>query len=177
MDLITILGIIGGTTLVIGAAWPVKTVSHPTKSTKNWLYAVGALILTIFAYLDYKYNGAPFFFVILELFVIFASILMFANVGDRRSTILLSIGGLAMVIWSFFLFESKSTLIFILGLCGIAIGYALKTGTRKRNFILFLASLLLSLFSYIGGSWVFFWLNLFFALFSGWHTLPSKHKK
>ncbi len=176
MNLITLLGIIGGTVLVLGAAWPVKTVSHPIKSTKNWLYALGALILTVFAYLDYTYNGAPFFFLIYELYLVFASILMFLNVRERISFILLSIGGVAMVIWSLFLFEDYSTVIFILGIIGIALGYTAKTGTRRRNIILCVASILLALFSYLGHSWVFFWLNVFFALFCAWYSRPSLYK-
>lgn len=174
--MITSLGILGGLILVIGAAWPVHKVSHPIKSTKNWLYAIGAVILTIFAYLDYKYNGAPFFFVILELYIIFASVLMFSDTDDRIDTALLSLGGLGMIVWSLYLFEDSTTIIFILGLCGIGIGYALDTGTRKRNTVLFFASLLLTIFSYLSGAWVFFWLNAFFALFSGYHALKLKNE-
>jgi len=176
MNSISLLGILGGILLVIGASLPLQTVSHPIRSAKNWLYVIGTFILMIFSYLDYKYNGAPFFFTIYEIYLVLASILMFMNVPERISILLLTLGGIGMVAWSVLLFEDYSTVIFILGCIGLALGYILKTGTRKRNFVLFLASALLALFSYISFSWTFFWLNVFFSVFSAWHSLPSKHK-
>ena len=172
--MINFLGILGGLILVAGAAWPVHEVSHPVKSIKNWLYGLGAFFMLLFSTLGYFYGDALFFFVILQLYVVFASVLMFLNIREKLSIILLSIGGLGMVVWSLFLLEDLSTIWFILGLCGIAIGYALKTGSRKRNVVLCIGSLLLTIFSFLGGAWIFFFINLFFSLFSAIYVWGKK---
>ena len=167
--MISTLGIIGGIVLVLGAAWPAHKVSHPIKSIKNWGLALGALIMLVFATLDYYYNQAPIFFILLQLLVNTASVLMMMKAGDKTSTILLSIIGTILIGFSLFIFEDFSTALFILGLLGVGIGYALETGTIKRNVALLLGSILITIFSYLGASWIFFWLNAFFALFSAWH--------
>ncbi len=177
MDFIFSLGVIGGILLVIGAFWPVKKTNHPARSIKNWLFAVGGAILFIFALLDYLFGTGPLFFVILELLVIIASVLMMLNTDDKIDTWVISISGIGLVIWSLFLFEGYSTIFFILGLVGIGLGYALDTGTLKRNLVLTVGSVLIAIFSYLGASWIFFWINVFFAIFSAYHSLLLAKKR
>ena len=130
--------------------------------------------MLIFASLDYYFNQAPFFFILLQLLVNIASVLMMTNAGDKPSTVILSISGAALIAWSFFIFEDISTIIFILGLFGIGLGYALETGTVRRNAALIIGSVLVAYFSYLGASWIFFWLNVFFAIFSTWNVYRLK---
>jgi len=116
-------------------------------------------------------EGGPIFFVILQVFILCASTLMMLNTGDRFDVTVLSSCGFAMILWTLTNYEGISTVFFILGLCGIGIGYALNTGTLRRNVMLVLGSIIIAVFSYIEMSWMFFWLNTFFALFSGYHAL------
>ncbi|MDD5739567.1 MAG: hypothetical protein PHO20_02260 [Candidatus Peribacteraceae bacterium] len=164
-----IIGILGSLLLVIGAAWPDKPVPHPARSTKNWLFAIGGLGMFFYAFLGYL-SGGSIFYVFLQVFVMIASLFMMLNVPDAIDTPLIAIAGIGFVIWSLMLFEGFGTIFFILGLCGIGIGYALDTGTLKREACLTAGSILIALFSYLEGNWIFFWLNLFFALFSGWYV-------
>ena len=51
MDYIFITGVIGSLFVVTGAAWPkAKDTKQPTKSLKNWLFAIGAIIAAEFLY-------------------------------------------------------------------------------------------------------------------------------
>ena len=126
--------------------------------------------MLIFSCLDFYFNQAPFFFILLQLLVSVASVLMMAKVGDKWSTIILSVSGLGLVTWSLLISEHLSNLFFIAGLIGIGIGYALEGGTIRRNMALCIGSILVTIFSYLGQSWIFFWLNAFFALFSAWYV-------
>ncbi len=49
----------------------------------------------------------------------------------------------------------------------------MKAGTSRREFALFAGSALIAFFSYLTATWVFFWLNVFFALFSGYYLLKT----
>lgn len=172
-----ITGLLGSLILVVGAAWPLeKKISHPTQSIKNWLLAIGGLIMFLYSALGYM-AGGPIFFVILEIMVVLASIMMMMDLNDRIDTIAISTSALALIIWSLTLFEGYATIIFILGLASIALGYALKGGTIKRNIALTIGSILIAIFSYMGASWIFFWLNVFFALFSGYYVIVLATKK
>lgn len=164
------LGVLGGIILVVGAAWPAHTIENPLRSYKNWLLALGGLVMLIFSTLDFHFNQAPFFFVLLQMLVNVASLLMMTKAGDKLSIIILTLSALGLIGWALLIFEDPSTLLFILGLLGIGIGYALESGTIRRNVALLLGSLLIAYFSYLGQSWIFFWLNGFFALFSGWYV-------
>jgi len=166
---IFITGLIGSLVLVTGAAWPEsKDIKHPTKSTKNWLFAIGGLIMLLYSFLNFQ-QGGPVFFVILEILVGVSSILMMLNTPDSIDTPILSVITLGLIIWSLYLFENYNTIIFILGLCGIGLGYAFEMGTRRRNIALLLGSFLIALFSYFEESWIFFWLNVIFAMFSAYY--------
>lgn len=171
MDITFTTGIIGALILVTGAAWnEPKPPKHPTESIKNWLFAGGGFVLLIYSYLNFLQGGA-IFFVILEILVAVSSILMMLDLDDRIDAIILSISGLALIIWSLFLFEGYNTIFFILGLTGVGFGYAFKPGTQRRNIALTSGGALIALFSYIEASWIFFWLNLFFTIFTGFYIM------
>ncbi len=172
MDYIFITGIVGSLVLVTGAAWPGLEAKHPVKSVKNWLFAIGGLIMLLYAFFGYQ-QGGPIFFVILEIFVVIASILMMLNTSDKIDTPIIGISGLGLIIWSLYLFENYGTIIFILGLSGIGLGYAFKMGTIRRDFALTAGSALIAVFSYIEASWIFFWLNVFFAIFSAYYLAKN----
>jgi hypothetical protein len=177
MDYIFLTGLIGSLVLVAGAAWPVgEDARHPAKSIKNWLFAVGGLIMLIYAILGYLV-GEPIFFVFLEILVVIASILMMLNTPDKIDTPIITICGLMLIIWSLYLFTGYHTIFFIIGLSGIGLGYAFQMGTLRRSAALMLGSALIAVFSFIVASWIFFWLNVFFAIFSGYYFTKGLIKK
>lgn len=177
MDYIFFTGLIGSLVLVTGAAWPEpKNVKHPVKSLKNWLFAVGGFAMLLYAVFGYQ-QGGPIFFVILQTMVMITSVLMMLNTDDRIDTAVITISGLGLIIWSLYLFEGYNTIIFILGLLGIGLGYAFQMGTLRRSVALTLGSVLIALFSYIEANWIFFWLNVFFAIFSMYYLVKGlRHK-
>ncbi len=126
--------------------------------------------MLIYAIFGYSVGG-PIFFIFLEVLVVIASVLMMINVDDRIDTAIISIAGVILIIWSLTLFEGYNTIFFIVGLSGIGLGYAFEMGTLRRGLALTLGSVLIALFSYIEASWIFFWLNVFFALFSGYYVV------
>ena len=173
MNLPFLVGLIGSLILVTGAAWPEKpSKKHPTKSIRNWLFAIGGFTMLAYSIMGYM-AGGPVFFIFLQGLVGISSILMMLNVPDKIDIPILTIASIALIVWSLYLFEGLNTVFFILGLTGIAFGYAMDMGTFKRNFALTLGSVLIAIFSYIEQSWIFFWLNVFFALFSGYYTVKS----
>ncbi len=161
MDYTFLTGLLGSLVLVTGAAWP-------ESKRKNQLFFVGGLIMLIYSIFGYL-SGASIFFLILELLVTVSGVMMILNVSEKVSTPIIAVSGVALIIWSLYLFEGYNTLFFILGLSGIALGYVFKMGTVRRNIALTFGSALVALFSYIEMSWIFFWLNLFFALFSAYY--------
>lgn len=126
--------------------------------------------MLLYAVLGYL-NGGPIFFVILEVLVAVASILMMIGTSDKVDVPVIGLSGLALIIWSFTLFEGINTVIFILGLTGVGLGYALDNGTLRRNVALTVGSFLIALFSFVEANWIFFYLNIFFAIFSGYWVL------
>lgn len=167
---IFLTGLIGSLVLVTGAAWPEsKRTKHPTKSMKNWLLAVGGFIMLLYAIFGYR-EGGPILFIFVQILAGIASILMMLNTPDKIDTPIITVSGLALIIWSLYLFEGYNTVFFILGLCGIGLGYAFQMGTLRRSIALTAGSALIALFSYIEASWIFFWLNVFFAIFSGYYV-------
>lgn len=176
MDLPFLTGLIGSLVLITGAAWPETKVKRPTQSIKNWLFAIGGLIMLVYSILGYQ-AGGPVFFVILESLVAVATVLMMLGTPDRVDTPIIGISGLVLIIWSLTLFEGYNTVFFILGLTGVGLGYALEMGSIQRDSALTAGSLLIALFSYIEASWIFFWLNLFFAIFSGYYLYKGLTKK
>lgn len=166
-----IIGVLGSVILVAGAAWPEKKgLSHPIKSVKNWLFAIGGLFMLAYALLGYI-EGGHIFFVFLEILLLITSILMMLNTDDRIDIAIISIASIVLIVWSLTLFEGYQTILFIAGLASIGFGYAFKMGTLRRSFSLALGSLLVAIFSYIETNWIFFWLNLFFMIFSSYYLL------
>jgi hypothetical protein len=173
-----ITGIVGSAILLLGAAWPEsKNNFCPVKSVRSWLLAIGALVMFAYAILGFIFEDSPMFFVILELFVVIASVMMMLDLPDEIDIPIISTWATLLVVWSLFLFEDYTTIIFIFGLCGIAFGYTFDIHSRKRNAALLIGSLLIALFSYLGASWIFFWLNLFFAIFSAYYLFRSYGNK
>ncbi len=171
LDISFVTGLLGSLVLVTGAAWP-ETAENvpPYKSAKDWLFAVGGLLMLAYAILGYL-AGGPVFFVFLEVLVVIASLLMMLNTPDAFDTPVISLVGLGFIAWSLTLFEGYNTVFFILGLTGVGLGYAFQMGTVRRSLALTAGSVLIALFSYIEQSWIFFWLNVFFAIFSSYYVL------
>jgi len=115
-------------------------------------------------------TGGAIFFIFLQSLVILASILMMANTNDTLDLIILSSISLALILTSLFLFEDHSTIFFILGLTGVALGYTMEMGSIRRQIALTAGSILIAIFSYLTSDWIFFWLNIFFAIFAGYYT-------
>ena len=166
-----LVGIIGSLILVTGAAWPEpKKIIHPARSIKNWLFAVGALFLFVYAWLGYIAGGS-FFFVLLELLVIIASILMLTHVRDSIAAPIILNLGLLFILYSISQSQGFDMIFFILGLSGIALGYIFDMNTLRRALALTIGSSLIVIFSYLEANWIFFWINVFFAVFSGYYGL------
>jgi hypothetical protein len=170
-------GLIGSLILITGAAWPEpKRPTHNIKSAKNWLFAIGGFTMLAYSILGYM-EGGPIFFIFLQALVGVSSILMMVDAPEKVDIPILSISALALTIWSLYLFEGYNTIFFILGLTGISLGYAFKMGTVRRDLSLTIGSILIAAFSYIEASWIFFWLNVFFALFAGMYVIKKLIKK
>ena len=168
-------GLTGALTLVLGAAWPEEK-CQPIYSTKNWFFALGALLMLGYALLNYFFAGGFAFFILLECLIIVASILMMMDVSDRINTIVLSVLGLALVALAIFLGEDSNTIYFIAGLMGIGLGYTFNMGSVRRFLALTLGSTLIALFSYFAGDMIFLGLNAFFALFSAYYLVKILRK-
>ncbi len=176
MDFILFLtGLTGALTLVLGAAWPEER-GKPIYSTKDWLFAFGALFMLGYAMLNYFFATGSIFFVLLELMVIVASVLMMLDTSDRIDTVVLTLSGLAFIVWSVLLYEGVNTVFFIIGLTGVSLGYAFKMGTARRFLALTMGSILIALFSYLVKDMIFFGLNSFFAIFSAYYLTKILRK-
>jgi hypothetical protein len=170
-------GLIGSLILITGAAWSEpKRKTHNIKSIKNWLFAIGGFTMLAYSILGYM-EGGPIFFIFLQALVGVSSILMMIDAPEKVDIPILSISALALTIWSLYLFEGYNTIFFILGLTGISMGYTFQMGTVRRDLSLTLGSILIAVFSYIEASWIFFWLNVFFALFAGAYVIKKLIKK
>lgn len=173
MNILFLTGLIGSLFLVTGAAWPnPKKALHPAKARKNQLFAVGNVLMLLYAVLGYL-GGSPIFYVFLESLIAVSTVFMLLNANDRWASLGVGLAGLGFLVWSVFLFEDSSTIWFILGLTVLSIGFILKE-PFKRNLTLALGSALIALFSYLTASPVFFWLNAFFALFSAYYVVKVK---
>lgn len=176
MTTLLITGIIGSLFLVLGAAWPEsKDVKHPRKSVKNWLFMVGCLIMLLYSTLGYL-EGSPIFFLFLQILILIADILMMLNTDDRIDASVITLGTISLAVWSLYLSQNYETLLFIAGLGLLGAGYAFGMGTLRRNVGLTIGSIFIAIFSYLTASWIFFWLNIFFALFSGYYLIKSLRK-
>lgn len=176
-SIIFCVGLLGALACVSGAAWPEGDADKPAKSVKNWLFTIGGGILLIYSYLGYLYTDVPFFFIILQAFAVISASLGLAKIGDRIGSIVTITIGAGFVVWSLLLFEDFGTIVFILGLTGIALGYVLKPGTVRRNLSLTIGGAMLTLFSLLVASWIYVGLNAFYSLFSAYHTWRAARER
>ncbi len=174
MSINFLIGILGAIILVIGAALPDTRISHPVKSFKNWFFVIGSLFMLVYSILNY-FDGGSIFFVILQIYINSSSIFMMTNTSDKIDVPVMLLFGFILIIWSLFLFEDYSTILFILGLTTLGTGFVLRIHTCKREIMLTIGSAIISLFSYLQGDMIFFLLNLFFALFSEYHSYKICH--
>jgi hypothetical protein len=166
MDLTLATGLLGSVCVVVGAAWPDKPGSQTHRtSVKNWLLASGGVIMLTYALLGYL-QGGPIFFVFLEAMIVVASILMMLDTDERIDVAILGVVGLGLAGASLFLFEGYRTLLFVIGLVAIGLGYTFETGSLRRDVCFCVGRALIALFSYLQASWVFFWLNLVSTVFA-----------
>jgi len=172
------LGLLGSIILVTGAAWSEgKDLNCPMKSVKNWLFAIGACVMVVYSLLNYLTGTGSIFFVFLQAFIIIASIMMMLNTKDKTDLIVMTLAGAGFIVWSLKLSEGYATIIFILGFVGIGLGYTLQMNTVRREAALIGGSLLIAIFSSLEANWIFFWLNIFFAIFSAYHMVKILVKK
>jgi len=173
MDYSFWIGILGSLVLVTGAAWSIpRRLKNPLESTKDRLFLIGSSIMLLFAWIGY-YNGLSIFFLILQILVVIAGILMMLNTNDKVDTIILSISWLVLVIRSLFLFQWYTTIIFIVWLVVLGFGYAFKTGSLRRDIALTLWSAFVAWFSFLEPNWIYFGLNVFFAIFSWYYLIKN----
>ena len=179
MDYIFLTGLAGSIVLVTGAACPEKKRARPTppvKSFKNWLLAIGGFIMMLYAVLGYVAGGS-IFFVFLQSLIIIASILMMLNIKDIIDTAIISVCALVLAIWSLTLFEGIETVLFVIGLSAVGLGYAFNAGTLRRNAALMTGSGFVAVFSYLQANWIFFWVNAIFAVFSAYYLAKELASK
>ena len=158
MDLRLAIGLLGSAVLVTGVA-------TSSSKRKNTLFAVGNACMFAYALLGYL-GGGPIFFLILQIFIALSTLCMLLKVSDAYDTPILAIGGLALVAWSLSLFEGYSTAIFVVGLALLGIGFAMDTGTLKREMALMIGSAVIAIFSFLMRDWIFVGLNVLFAALS-----------
>ena len=175
MELRFLAGLIGSLVLITGVSVPARSVPHPARSTKNWLFALGNTLMFVYAVLGYL-GGGPIFFFILQIFVAVSTVLMMFNTPDRIDTPILALVGVGLVAWSLNLYEDYSTAVFVLGLTVLSVGFALENGTLRRNIALSIGAVCIAVFSYLLADWIFFWLNAFFAVISGFYAVQIAQK-
>lgn len=175
------IGVLWSLVLLVGAAYPQEPkIKKPIQSKKNRLFGIWWLIMLVYAIMWYL-SWWSIFFVFLEVLIAISSILMMLNTNDRFDAVVLGISWLALIVRSFYLFEWYATVIFVLGLAWLGLGYAFKMGSFRRDLALTIWSLLVAFFSYLEANRIFFFLNIFFAIFSLYYTIkrmfPKKTKK
>lgn len=157
MDLRFFIGLLGSIILVVGVA--------TTSRRRNMFFAVGNACMFTYALLGYL-QGGSIFFVILQMYIALSTISMLLRVPDRYDTPVLALSGIALVAWSLSLIQGIGTAVFVVGLVLLGIGFAMETGTRKREAALMLGSTVIAVFSVLMRDWIFVVLNVLFATFS-----------
>jgi len=168
-----LIGLIGSAILIVGAAWPVHTVSHPARSLKNWLFLIGSACMFLYSVLNY-FEGGLIFFILLQILIAITTVLMMLDTSDKFDVPFIAAVAAALVVYSLYLSMGTETIIFVVGLTVLGVGFALNTGTFKRNMALGLGSAVIAGFSYLSADWIFFGLNFFFAVFSFYHASKLK---
>lgn len=162
------VGLTGAATLVLGYAWPAKKIKNPRKSFKNWIFVLGAFLMLIYSYLNYLLGGA-IFYIFLQLLANLASFFLMLRINKKASIFFIILSALVFIGASLFYFEDFSTVLFIIGLSMISVGYILDSGTVNRNIMLCLGSIFIAVFSKAEGNMIFFWLNVLAAGFTVYH--------
>jgi len=170
------VGLMGASVLVLGYAWPAKKIKNPRKSFKNWLFVLGALFMLIYSYFNYLLGGA-IFYIFLQLLANLASLFLMLRINKKASIVFIILASIAFIGASLFYFEDFSTVLFIIGLSLIAVGYILDSGTVKRNVMLCLGSMFIAIFSYIEGNMIFLYLNILCSIFTIFHIYKLSLKK
>ena len=155
MDYRLLIGILGSAILVAGIA-------NTDQRAKNILFAIGNAYMFLYALVGYL-TGGPIFFLILQIFIALSTLCMLLKVPDTYDTPILAVGGLALVGWSLSLFQDYTTAIFVVGLALLGIGFAMESGTLKREMALMIGSIVIAVFSYLMRDWVFVGLNVLFS--------------
>lgn len=156
MDYRLLIGVLGSAILVAGVA-------NTDQKAKNLLFAIGNAYMFLYALIGYL-SGGPIFFLILQIFIAISTLCMLLKVPDTYNTPILAIGGLALVGWSLSLFQDYTTAIFVIGLALLGIGYAMESGSLKREMALMIGSIVIAIFSFLMRDWVFVGLNVIFFL-------------
>ena len=138
-----IVGIIGSLFLVTGAAWPEIRVAHPAQSFKNQLFTVGNACMFAYSYLNFL-DGGEIFFIFLQVLIAISTVLMLLNTPDRIDAPVLALFGGFLAVWSLSLFQGYSTLLFVIGLVIIGIGFAMEMATVRRYVALGLGSAIIA---------------------------------
>ena len=168
-----IVGTIGLLILAIGAAWPVERTTEPMLSRKNIFFAIGNIFMFGYSLMNY-FEGGSIFFILLQTLIIVSTILMFLKTDDKLDAAILACIGAALTTYALFLFQDFTTVIFVLGLVILGIGFAFDMLSMWRQVALTAGSVLIAIFSLIEGNQIFLWLNVVFAAFSGFHALRMK---
>ncbi len=165
---VTGLGVLGAIVLLIGAAFPPKKNEHITE----WLFIFGNALMFFYALLNYLHAKGLFFFILLQILVNVGGWLGLAKLKQGVKSKVVGLLGLAMILWSLFLFEDTSNIFFIIGLTLLALGFAFDKG-RSKQLLLTIGSSLVAYFSYVVWDPVFLVLNSFFALFAAYYYLKK----
>lgn len=152
------IGWLGAFILVIGAATALP-------ERKNRLFACGNVCMFTYALLGYLY-GESILFLILQSFILLVTLCMLLKVPERSATSILATSGLLLLLWSLALFQDYTTVLFVVGLGLLGVGFAMRPGTVRREVAFVLGSAVIALFSFLMGEWVFFVLNVVFAALS-----------
>ncbi|MBI3336001.1 hypothetical protein HYZ98_00345 [Candidatus Peregrinibacteria bacterium] len=155
MDYRLLIGVLGSALLVAGVA-------NTDQRAKNILFAIGNAYMFLYALVGYL-TGGPIFFLILQIFIALSTLCMLLRVPDTYDTPILAVGGIALVGWSLSLFQDYTTAIFVVGLALLGIGFAMESGTLKREMALMIGSMVIAVFSFLMRDWVFVGLNVLFA--------------
>lgn len=170
------LGILGSLVLTVGAALPEasskKVASY--KVPKNLILSLGNLMIITYAILNYLISDASPLYVFLEGLILLATIFMLLDIPDRVEIPAVIIATLAALGLSFWWSQDLSVWWFVLGLGGVSLGFILPPTGSIRSIAFTVGSGFICIFSFLHSDWVFFGLNLAFALVSVWRWRKSR---
>lgn len=161
-----LIGIIWGIILVFGAARQEKnTPIHPRNSVKERLFAIWWIIMFIYSIFHYFEGGSPLY-ILLEIFICIASRLKMMKEQWKNDMRTLWFLGASLITISYLINQTEQIIRFISWFIIVSLWYISKGGTTNRNAALTIWWLLISIFSYLEMSWIFFAVNVFFTFFA-----------